>query len=256
MTDSIDVNVTGRLMLLLTKQGLLDNRCLSIYKSAVCDVVRKHLATDGGDGFAGIDRMLDEQMDLLDVSLQARVRRRDISAGQSPAAVPDMAVDADATPRHAPETPGKAAREARASSGYMPNVKSMEEKLKDERIPVQSLLREDCVRVGLIDKKQAERLILGMTGKTSAAAEQDIVEQLRQTLQDQVKSFIRKSKGGPWGDPRTQEELRKDIHAARSVRSVLMLARQVTKEFQTWRDEHQRGGILGLFSARKRIVQG
>lgn len=255
MTDSIDVNVTGRLMLLLTKQGLLDNRCLSIYKSAVCDVVRKHLATDGGDGFAGIDRMLDEQMDLLDVSLQARVRRRDISAGQSPAAVPDMAVDADATPRHAPETPGKAAREARASSGYMPNVKSMEEKLKDERKPVQKLLTEDCVHAGLIDKKQAEKMIRSMLGKPPHEAELAIVEALRQILQDQVRAAIRRYKnGGPWASPKAQDDMRRDIHAARSVKSVLSLARQVVKEQKAWEAEHGKGGMLGLFAGRKTII--
>lgn len=273
MTDPIDVNVTGRLMLLLSRQGTLDNRCLSIYKNAVCDVVRKRLAIKDGNGFAGIDTILDQELTLLAAALQARVDRCAGAAAESapapavsvvpgqgvtaplPKVGPHAADDAENVPEPTAQAPQKTPREVRAPSGYVPNVKSMEEKLKDERKPIQTLLKEDCVRVGLLDRKRAEKLILGMTGKTSVAAEQDIVEQLRQTLQDQVKSFIRKSKGGPWRDPRTQEELRKDIHSAKSVRSILMLARQVGKEYQTWRDEHHRGGILGLFSPRKRIVQ-
>ena len=67
----------------------------------------------------------------------------------------------------------------------------MEDKLKDERKPVQKLLLEDCVQVGLIDLPTAKRMILEMTGKTSQDAERDIVEDLRQLLQLQVKSFIR-----------------------------------------------------------------
>jgi len=268
--DSIDVNVTGRLMLLLSKQGVLDNRCLSIYKNAVCDVVRKRLVTREADGYAGIDRILDEELALLEAPLKLRARERASAAADAAVESPERPVaesapSAPTNPLAPPDSQAaaafdvdavvKAAREARASSGYVPHVKSMEEKLKDERKPVQTLLKEDCVRIGLVDRDQAETMILGMTGKTGATAEHDIVEQLRQTLQDQVKSFIRHSKGGPWSDPRTQEELRKDIHAAKSVRSILMLARQVTKEYQTWRDEHRRGGILGLFSPRKRIVQ-
>ena len=55
----------------------------------------------------------------------------------------------------------------------------MEQKLQVEREPIQQLLREDCVRAGLVDKETAERLIRDMTGKTSADAEREIVEQLR-----------------------------------------------------------------------------
>lgn len=263
MSDAIEVNVTGRLMLLLTRLRLLDNRCLSIYKAAVMDVVR-HRLDKQGDGFAGIERVLDDELALLEIALHgSAARRRDPQAEEdppadardtehlgSPAEVEKPSVPTSDEPASVPQR-----RESRAASGYVPTVKTMEEKLKDERKPVQTLLKEDCVRVGLIDGDRAGKLILGMTGKTSQQAEQDIVEYLRQRLQDQVKSFIRKAKGGPWSDPRTQEELRKDIHAAKSVRSILMLSRQVLKEYQTWQKENHRNGILGLFSPRKRIVE-
>jgi hypothetical protein len=94
-----------------------------------------------------------------------------------------------------------------------------------------------------------------MVGKTSRDAEREIVERLRQVLQDQARYFIRKAKGGPWANPRAQEDLRQDIHAASSVRSVLLLHRQIVKEYQTWQKEHGRVGILGLFASRHRLVK-
>ncbi|MCB1925118.1 MAG: hypothetical protein KDJ27_15475 [Gammaproteobacteria bacterium] len=260
MSDTVEVNVAGRLMLLLTKQGLLANRCLSIYRSAVNAAVLKQLQLTG-ENYVCVEKLIDRELALLEVALSERAAQRargpsavDVGADvvpaepASPAAQNDIAQDDAGKPAHA-------RRDPRASSGYVPEVKSMEDKLRDERTPIQALLREDCVQVGLIDPEEAKRLVLGMSGKSSQQAEQDIVERLRQRLQDQVKSFIRRAKGGPWSDPRTQEDLRKDIHTARSVRSVLMLSRQVLKEYQTWEAENRSGGILGLFSSRKRTVQ-
>ena len=258
--DLIEVNVTGRLMLLLTRQGLRDNRCLSIYRRAVSDVVRLHLARRAGEVPAGIESVLDEQLTLLASALARRQRGGAVSRDEASAAAPPgtgAPPEAVSAGPDDPEVPSgkRSPREAKPASGHVPTPKSMEEKLKDARKPIQTLLTQDCVRIGLIDAKRADRLVLGMTGKTSEQAEQDVVEQLRRALQDQVKSFIRKAKGGPWSDPRTQEDLRKDIHAARNIRSILMMARQVVKEYQTWQQENRRGGILGLFGARRCIVQ-
>lgn len=253
MTDPIEVNVAGRLMLLLTRLGTLDNRSLSIYQSAVCEAVRAHIAAGDRDPASGIEGALEHELALLEAALVQR-------ASPSPPA-PQAAITPPAESRDVPPDTGVAsvepgdavhvARHARAPSGYVPPVKSMEQKLQDARKPLQALLSDDCVRVGLIDANEAKQLIFGMTGKTGEQAEREIVEQLRQTLQDQVRAFIRKSKGGPWADPRTQADLRQDIHAAKTVRGILMLARQVLKEYQTWVKEHQRGGILGLFSPRR-----
>ena len=99
---------------------------------------------------------------------------------------------------------------AKTPSGYVPSVKSMEDKLRDERKPVQKLLLSRGLCPGRPDRS-ADREAndpLEMTGKTSQDAERDIVEDLRQLLQLQVKSFIRKARVA-LGDPRTQEDLRK-----------------------------------------------
>lgn len=256
MSDPIQVNVTGRLMLLLSSLGLHSARALRIYCDAVGSAVRYRLAQQSGQSFTAVSSILDEELALLETALRERALRpvatiQEVTAAaeeQPDEAVADPAVPVEQLPVH-----GKRAQ--RSPSGYVPSVKSMEEKLKDERTPVQILLREDCVTAGLIDAAAADKLVRGMVGKLAADAERDVVEFLRQVLQDQVKSFIRKARGGPWADPRTQEDLRKDIHAARTVRSILMLSRQLVKEYHTWQDEHGRGGILGLFSARHKTVR-
>ena len=279
MNDAIEMNVSGRVMLLLSRLGIRDARCLSIYRGAVVAALRSVTGSRPVSSLADIDPLLGAQLELLEDALRARLKPMSRSpdgdtqalGGAGTTMVQAVSETAKAETLYADdadlasvdEQPGgivaedgqKLQRHAKTPSGYVPSVKSMEDKLKDERKPVQKLLLEDCVQVGLIDLPTAKRMILEMTGKTSQDAERDIVEDLRQLLQLQVKSFIRKARGGPWADPRTQEDLRKDIHAANSVRSVVMLSRQVVKEHRMWEQEHGRIGILGLFSGRKRVVK-
>lgn len=273
MNDAIEMNVSGRVMLLLSRLGIRDARCLSIYRDAVVSALRNSTSSRAVSSLAEIEPLLSAQLDLLEDALRARYlpsltqhdNEPDRASVQPAAASGDAETlwcdDSDLPPADEQpenviaENDKKPQRGTKAPSGYVPSVKSMEDKLKDERKPVQKLLLEDCVQTGLIDVATAKRLIQAMTGKTSQDAERDIVEHLRQLLQVQVKSFIRKSKGGPWADPRTQEDLRKDIHAANSVRGVVMLSRQVVKEHRLWEQENGRIGILGLFSGRKRIVK-
>ena len=248
MKESVDMNIAAEVVMLLARLGVRDARCLRIYQDAVRQAIEHETGGQEEPDWSALPAMLQRQLVLLETSL------RDAAARRSPVAAAQSA-DADPTVPTEDKAARNPARRRPLSSGHAPEVRSMEEKLHDERLPIQQLLREDCVHVGLIDPKTAERLVGNMTGKTSRDAELEIVEHLRQHLQDQVKGFIRKAKGGPWGDPRTQEDLRKDIHAARSVRSVLMLARQVVKEYQTWEQEHGRHGILGLFSPRRKLAR-
>lgn len=258
MSDPIEANVTGRLMLLLGKHGIFDNHSLLIYRRAVCDAVREQLVEHADDQH-GMKQILDEQLALLDDAL---VRRKQQAGGDSHVEVSIEVQEDNKEPAEQvssdpaiEEVKKRVRREAPPPSGYVPKPKSMEEKLVDARKPMQTLLKEDCVQAGLISSKKADKMIRSTVGKMAEQAEKDLVEQLRQILQDRVKKFIRKSKGGPWSDPRTQEDMRQDIHSLRSVRSVLMLARQINKEYREWENEHRRGGLLGLFASRRRIAE-
>lgn len=264
------MNVAGRVMLTLSRLGGSDARRLRIYIDAVGAAVDRQLRVLGDEGFNQIESIMDRQAALLERALQKRMAARSADeAAARPAeaqaldhpppkadeqAVPvlsekDLAPDAEATAEETAEA-GQDTRR-RQPSGYVPQAKSMEEKLQDSRKPIQKLLTEDCVSAGLLDRKQAGRIIAGMTGKKPEDAELEIVEKLREILQQQVRAFIRKSKGGPWATPREQNDLRQDIHAATTIRGVLLLSRQILKERQEWEKEHGRIGILGLFAARR-----
>lgn len=284
MDNPLEVIVAGQVMLLLNRHGLRDARCLSIYRRAVLDAVRHCSARHGDDSLAHCTALVREQMELLERALLRRLGHEqtvdqglidveieieiDVPGELPGRAAADSAQSADVQAQ-ADDTDGSGCntvvdavdaavrpeRLARQPSGYVPTARSMEEKLQDEREPIQKLLLEDCVSTGLIDVPTAQQLIQAMVGKTARDAERDIVEHLRQVLQQQARYFIRKAKGGPWANPRAQEDLRKDIHASSSVRSVLMLHRQIVKEYQTWQQENGRVGILGLFSTRRRMAK-
>ena len=273
------MNVAGRVMLTLSRLGGSDARRLRIYIDAVGAAVDRQLRVLGDEAFNQIESIMDRQAALLEHALQQRMalRSADEAAARpdgqeipdqsaeprtadnpSPtadaAAVPvlsekDLVPDAGATGEETAEAGPDARR--RQPSGYVPQAKSMEEKLQDSRKPIQKLLTEDCVTARLLDRKQAGRIIAGMAGKRPEDAEREIVEKLREILQQQVRAFIRKSKGGPWATPREQNDLRQDIHAATTIRGVLLLSRQILKEREEWEKEHGRIGILGLFAARR-----
>lgn len=257
MQDCVDVNVAGRVMLTLNKLQIRDARCLRICCRAVGDVIRHEVGDNPAPDWRTLEPFVQQQLDLLEHSLSARLSRADpVQPAAAFESVEHEAASDAAESADEVEGSGEVEKApAKRPSGYVPEARSMEDKLHDERLPIQQLIREDCLRAGLVDAKNADRLIQGMTGKTAQVAEQEIVEHLRQSLQEQVKSFIRKTKGGPWSDPHTQEDLRRDIHAARTVRSVLMMSRQILKEYQVWQDEHGRRGILGLFSPRKKLLR-
>jgi len=247
VNDPLEMNIAGRVMLLLSQLGMRDARSLSIFLEAVKAVVRHRAANDQPIGLGNLEPFLSEQLEMLVTALRKhrgllRVPMQAQEIGSS-GQLASSADERDSAPR----------RPAKPASGYVPVAKSMEEKLKDDRKPVQKLLLEDCVAEHLLDPRKAKELVAGMTGRTPQDAELEIVEYLRQELQTQVRHFIRSDKGGPWSSPHAQEDLRKDIHAARSVRGVLMLCRQIVKEHQEWEREHGQGGILGLFSPRRHL---
>lgn len=239
MQDPLTIVITGRVMLALSHHGLMDPRRLAIYVAAVCDAVHKQ--QDSGAQTA-LEDLIDGEITLLERALASRLATSPTTA-RSP--------DGDDEPvAESPERPPDAAGRKRHGPLTVPVSRTMEQKLKEDRKPVQKLLAEDCVAAGLLDPDKARSLVAGMAGKQPEDAEREIVEYLREVLLQQVKHCIRKFKGGPWAAPRVQADLRNDIHHAQTVRGVLMLARQMIEERREWEAANGRGGILGLFAGR------
>ncbi len=231
MIDALEMNVAARVMLLSTSLGIGDARRVSIYQRAVFDAMRHRLC--GSDTFEdAVELILAQELDMLKASVLARRARVDAGSTQP--------------------VNGASKKTEKAPSGYVPEVKPLEEKLKEARKPVQKLITEDCVAMGLVDPDLADRLVLGMTGKYSRDAELEVVDQLRTKLHKQVRAFLRRAKDCPLANPRAQEELREDIARVTSVGGLLMLCRQINREQARWDKAHPRGGLRGLLGSLRR----
>lgn len=253
MSDTLQINLAGRIMLGASRHGMSDPSRIHVFVRAIVAVI-DHCYPDGRPGLKALEPLITEQIQLLESALVDARLRSQLAGGMMPPgdAVPSApAPEADGVMEDA--RPALRQRTLKGK-GHTVVAKAMEEKLRDERAPVQQLLLEDCVQLGLLDKKQAQRLVRGMVGKSPQEGERQVVEQLRQILQDQVKGVIRRLKGGPWATPRQQEDMRQDIHNARSVRGILMLARQIIKERREWEKENGTGLFSGWFGTRKGLA--
>lgn len=254
MTDTLEINLAARIMLGSSRHGVVDPRRVHVFVRAIMDVI-DHRYPEQRPGLLSLEPVITEQLNLLEAALIDARMHRECGAGDAvliPEAAPGVAQQEDAgKDEEAEEAERKLRRRRLQGKGHTVQAKAMEEKLSEQRAPVQELLRKDCVELGLIDAKRAEKMVRSMVGKAPEEGESLVVEQLRQILQDQVKGIIRRLKGGPWATPQAQEDMRQDIHNARSVRSILMLARQVLKERHAWEKQHGAGLFGGLFGSRK-----
>ncbi|RMG33253.1 MAG: hypothetical protein D6720_11795 [Gammaproteobacteria bacterium] len=246
------MNLCGRIMLGVRRHGLSDPQRAGILARAIVAVVDHHYP-DGRPSLLVLEPLLTEQLAMLEAALMERRMRK--ALGHETVSAPPLPVKEEQESQSTPAVSEERTLRKRTlkGKGYTVVAKSMDEKLREGRQPVQELLQKDCVDLGLLDRKQAERMVRSMLGKRPEDAEQEIVEQLRQILQEQVKGIIRQLKGGPWAKPQAQEEIRQDIAHARSVKSVLLLARQVIKERRAWEEKHGKGGLFGgLLGGRRR----
>jgi len=246
LSDTLEMNLCGRILLGVRRHGISDPARVAVLARSVVAVIDHH-HPEGRPSLLELEPLITEQLALLEASLmEARMR--------SALTVPEVPPEVDPSSQEAApeEAPKRLRKRTLKGKGHTVQAKSMEEKLREGRVPVQELLQKDCVQLGLVSAKQAKRLVRGMLGKRPEDAEQEIVEQLRQVLQDQVKGIVRRLKGGPWATPQAQEEMRQDIRSARSVKSILMLARQIAKERAAWEKKHGSGGLFaGLFGGRR-----
>ena len=251
MSDPLQVNLTGRVMMLSRRFGIVQPARVAVFARAIEEVVW-HVYPGGRPSLLAMEPLISEQLVLLESALAAL--RANAVPTVSAKVFPEEEQEQieEALQEDEVETPIRRRRRPLKGDSAV-GSRSMEEKLREERKPVKKLIEEDCVRVGLVDKKGAARMIRSMIGKKPEDAEEAIVEELRQILQDHVKKTIRRLKGGPWSSPQAQEDMRKDIHRARSVKSILMLNRQIAKERHSWEEKHGKGGMLGMFAARSRL---
>jgi hypothetical protein len=236
----IKVNVQGRVFVTCQTRGISDPTIIGYYVEILEQAVTARLTEESTP--SDFQRILDEQLKWLESELdQTRVEQP--SAAEQEEEAEDQAVTAPSA--HPPA-------EEQLPSGYVPEAKSMPERLKDRRTILGELLDNDCITLKLVTPKEAEKFKRGMLGKDPQKAEEEVVAAVRNVLHQQIRKFIRKHNGGPWASPAMQHELRMDITRTRTLRSLVTLARELLAEREEWLDK--KGSITGrLFGGRVKV---
>jgi hypothetical protein len=246
LRNVIHINVVGRVFMSCVAAGISDVRRIAVYVSAVEEAM--------GSRCAGvppptehIQTLLDEQIALLERALESYASGDEVSAEGAP----DEPFSAEAESglllaAGSTQDEEGAEKDAvrRTSRRAATDPLAMEEKLKQARKPIQKILREDCVQLGLVGAEDAERLVRMLAGRTRDEGEAQVVAELRNSLHQQIRRYIRKHKGGPWPSPKSQDDLRVDIVATRTVHGLLTLTRQILRERTKW-ESVQKKGVLG-----------
>lgn len=232
----IKVNVQGRVFATCQAHGVADPRVIDYYIEITEQAVLAQLSDESTtDDF---QQSLKDQISWLEGELTQA------SANQPP--LPAAPVEEEPEiPEAIAETPPPA-KEAKKPTGYVPDAKSMPERLKDRRAIMEHLLDNDCITLKLVTPDKAKKFKHGLAGKIPEKAEEEVVTILRDVLYSQVRNFIRQHNGGPWSSAMQQHELRLDITKTRTLRSLVTLAHELLNEREEWLQK-TKGSLTGRF---------
>lgn len=259
LNELIDINAAGLVLMACNCHQIWDPEQIDIHKQWVIDKIIDQMEQDNV-GVESLSRIMDEKISLLNNELDKINENNaavDVSVDPAPAK-PHSKIDILTEPDEEDPTAQDQETEQKpkapkTDSGYKPKSKDMPTKLAHERKPIKKLILEDCVQLGLLTSKRAEYLVTQMAGKQPADAEKEVVVELRKNLHEQVRSFIRKDKEGPWSSPKAQEELRLEIVQMPTVRSMLYLTREIFKEREEWKNRSHNSITGRIFGSRMTV---
>ncbi len=260
----VELNVSGRVLLLCNSLGIRDQAEIQNIKKRVTQEILTHMDQQSLD-ISALSGVLEERLRKLPEEL----RRPEVakSIEPEPAATivtPPVSISPQNTPSIRPpdakpvesQKDVAAAKESENPQPVKQRSRDMTVKLATERKPIQRLVMEDCVQLGLLNLERAQYLVRQFPGKEVRQAELEVVTELRNNLHQQVRKFIRKHGGGPWPSPKDQEELRLEITKTPTVRSVLFLTRQILREREEWLERSHKSLTGRLFGERLKIRRG
>ncbi|MEN8177670.1 MAG: hypothetical protein ABFS39_03530 [Pseudomonadota bacterium] len=243
----IEVNIKGRVFAVCQSRSVIDPAIIGYYTEILGQAVRASLHKNTTP--AEFNHVLDEQAAWLESEIDQTapaVKGDEESAGEHPA-VEEDAAPADSKPK---AEDSEKAPPLKRPTGYVPNAKSMPERLADQRVGMQHLLEKECVTLKLVTPTQAKHLKRRLLGQEPEKAEQELVAELRNILHLQVRKFIRKNDGGPWSSATLQHELRMDIIATRTLRSLVTLAKELLFEREAWLNKNKTSLAGRLFGGK------
>ena len=240
------VNIQGRAFVTCQARGVTDPTIINYYVEILEQAIKALLTPDSTP--VDFQRILEEQLLWLEGEL-------DQTGGQAQGVQEPQPEEAESEPEITEEPTAEAPqeKEQKKATGYVPEAKSMPERLKDRRSIVEHLLDNDCITLKLVTPKEAKAFKHGLLGKVPEKAEEEVVTALRNVLYNQVRAFIRKHNGGPWGSATLQHEVRMDITRTKTLRSLVTLARELLAEREEWLDKNK-GLLTGrFFSGRVKL---
>ncbi|MCM8855935.1 MAG: hypothetical protein LC541_11300 [Candidatus Thiodiazotropha sp.] len=222
----VQVNIQGRVFVICTSLGMTDQTVIGYYTEVLQQAIASMLTDESTP--ADFHRLLTEQAEWLESEIKQLCESKQLDA---PAAPPRKT---DNLNEDGSEQSSKPLNADKKATGYVPEAKSMPERLKDRRAEMEHLLVNDCVTLKLVSPKQAKKLQRGLVGRDPEKAEAELVGQLRNALHEQIRKFIRKNNGGPWSTATLQTDVRMDITRTRTLRALVTLSRQLLNERQEW----------------------
>ncbi len=245
LEKAIDLNLTARVLLVCSAHNIKLPEEINRRKEKVKQAVMRRVV-ENGIGAEGLSELLDECIARLEFELEHPNDNSD-----SPTKGPvDSIHGATREEAVADRQSADIKMQWNNDSAYRLRAVGMTQKLESERKPIQTLLLEDCVQLGLLKRKRAEYLVTQFSGKLPNEAEEEVVVELRNNLHQQIRRFMRKHKGGPWASPKEQEDLRLEIARTPTVRSLLFLTRQILRERREWLDKNSNSITGWLFGKR------
>jgi hypothetical protein len=238
----MQVNIQGRVFVICKNHGVTDPTIIGYYTEIMQQAISAMLTDESTP--ADFHKLLNEQAEWLELEIgQIRDSSQDDESATEVDEVEDDESDGG-------EDRPTILNTEKKTTGYVPEAKSMSERLQDRREIMEQLLLNDCVALKLVSQSEAKKLKRGLVGKDPDKAEEEVVAVLRNALHAQIRKFIRKHSGGPWGTPTLQDELRLDIVRTRSIRSLVSLARQLLEEREGWLAKNKSGLSGRLFGGK------
>lgn len=237
----IKVNTQGRVFVTCQTRGVTDPVIVGYY----VEILEQAVFSQLGDDSTATDfyQVLNEQLAWLEGELD--------QVGTKLAAASETEARSDVGTRLSAAAIERAQK--KASGGYMPDAKSMPERLKDARAEMVYLLDNDCITLKLVTPGQSKAYKRGLPGKDPELAEEELVTALRNVLHEQVREFIRKHNGGPWATASMQQDIRMGITRTRTLRSLVTLARELLKEREEWLDKAKHSLTGRFFGGRVKL---
>ncbi|MET0066521.1 MAG: hypothetical protein ABW076_09265 [Candidatus Thiodiazotropha sp.] len=241
----VEVNIKGRVFVICQSQGITDPSVVGYYTGVLQQAIDAQLSEEGNA--ESFHQLLDQQAEWLAGELRQLAADGAIEASAEAAAVSGAAAE---QPAEASTPPVKTEKKA---TGFVPEAKSMPERLKDRRAEMEHLLTHDCIALKLVTASEAKQLKRDLVGRLPEKAEEELVARLRSVLHSQVSKFIRKHQGGPWTSVTQQTEVRMEIAHTKTLRSLVFLSRQLLQEREEWMEKTKSSLVGRLFGGRVKV---